>query len=385
VLSMAWRENSVCDERRKFINDWLKREFTLSELCLRFGISRKTGYKLLNRFRLEGEQSFIDRSRARLTQAHATSSEMKELLLRIKHRYPLWGPRKVRDFLILNGQTSLPATSTIGDIFKQHGLVKPRKTRLKTPPHTKPLKHCNAPNVVWSADFKGQFKLGNGQMCYPLTITDNYSRYLLSCLAMPGPRLFESKKEFQRIFEEYGLPDAIRTDNGQPFAGLCIGGLTQLSIWWLKLGITPERIALGKPQQNGRHERMHKTLKEATVLPPKATLEDQQVAFESFRTEFNQERPHQSLDGRRPKDVHTQATKRMPTKLSEVTYPDKFHIRKVRSNGEIKWCGKHYYLTELLCGEPIGFEEIDDGRAIVHFASLKLGLIDARKNKIDRA
>lgn len=236
MLSMAWREMNVCDERRKFINDWLKREFTFSELCIRFGISRKTGYKFLNRFRLEGNASFMDESRARLTQVDATSNKMIELLLNIKHRYPLWGPRKVRDFLILNAQTDLPATSTIGNIFKQHGLVKPRKTRLKTPPHTQPLKQCNAPNVVWSADFN----LGDGQICHPLTITDNYSRYLLSCFAMPGPRLLECKQEFHRIFAKYGLPDAIRTDNGQPFAGLCVGGLTQLSIWWLKLGITPE-------------------------------------------------------------------------------------------------------------------------------------------------
>lgn len=380
---MGWREIDVCDERRKFIADWFNREFTFSELCKRFGISRKTGYKLIERFRCEGDDAFQDHSRARLVQSHAVPLEMQLELLNAKARYPLWGPRKIRDLLIQNGHRELPASSTVGDIFKRHGLVKPRKIRRKTPSHLLPLKDCTAPNIVWSADFKGQFKLGNGEYCYPLTITDNYSRYLFSCHGMHRPTLLESMKVFRRIFDEFGLPEAIRTDNGQPFAGLCIGGLTQLSIWWLKLGIIPERIAPGKPQQNGRHERMHRTLKEATARPPEYNQEAQQKRFNAFIKEYNEERPHQALDGRRPKEFYKSCLRQMPSKLPEVSYPDNFKIRKVKTNGTIKWCGKKYLLTELLHGEPIGLEEIDDGRAIVHFASLKLGLIDARKDKID--
>ena len=305
-------------------------------------------------------------------------------LLELKARYPLWGPRKIRDLLIHRGSSDLPAASTIGNVLKQHGLVTPRKKRLKTPPHSLPLKHCAAPNMVWSADFKGQFQLGNLEYCYPLTISDNYSRYLFSCHAMKGPTLAESMKIFHRVFQEHGLPDAIRTDNGQPFAGLGIGGLTQMSIWWLKLGIIPERIAPAKPQQNGRHERMHRTLKEATTQPSENDLKAQQGRFDYFIKEYNEERPHQALNGKMPMDVYSRSNKQMPDKIQEVSYPNDFQIRKVRSNGEIKWCGKNYFVTALLHGEPVGLQQVDDGRAIVYFASLQLGLIDARKNKIHR-
>lgn len=382
---MSWHESGVIDERRKFIDAWLKREFSFKELCERFKISRKTGYKLLARFRSEGDTAFRNRSRARLAQAHALSDQMVGELLVLKARYPLWGPRKIRDFLIIqNGLDKPPAASTIGDLFKRYGLVKPRKTRRKTPPHTIPLKHCNAPNRVWSADFKGQFELGDGQYCYPLTITDNYSRQVLACHALKSPNLSESIKVFQRVFEQYGLPDAIRTDNGQPFAGLGIGGLSQLSIWWLKLGIIPERIEPAKPQQNGRHERMHRTLKDATTKPPEQHIEAQQKRFDAFVKEYNEKRPHQALEGRRPIDVYRPSTKHMPRILAEVSYPEEFKIRKVRTNGEIKWYGKTYSVSQLLHGEPIGLQEIGEGRAIVHFAALRLGLIDARKDKIDR-
>lgn len=348
---MVWRKSAVIDERRRFIEDWLKREFSFSDLCERFQISRKTGYKLLDRFRHEGDKAFCDRSRARLSQVHALPAAMVHKLLDLKARYPLWGPRKIRDFLIHEGFLPFPAASTIGDLFKRHGLVKPRTPRRKTPPHTQPLIHCDQPNRVWSLE---------------------------------SPNLSESMKVFRRVFEEYGLPDAIRTDNGQPFAGLGIGGLTQLSIWWLKLGIMPERIEPAKPQQNGRHERMHRTLKDATTYPPEENLPAQQKRFDAFVKEYNEERPHQALEGHRPKDKYQHSTKQMPRTLPEVSYPKDYHLRKVRINGEIKWCGKTYLVSRLLHGDPVGLQEIDDGRAIVHFASLRLGLIDARKNKIDR-
>jgi hypothetical protein len=253
------------------------------------------------------------------------------------------------------------------------------------PAHTEPFALCQTPNDIWSADFKGQFRMGNQRYCYPLTISDNYSRFLLACEGLESPNTDSSIKQFKKVFQTYGLPFAIRTDNGQPFASTGIAGLTRLSIWWLKLGISPERIKPAKPQQNGRHERMHRTLKAATAAPPKENLRAQQTSFERFLKEYNYERPHQGLNGKRPADIYQCASRTLPDKLPEVIYPHTFDIRKVRSNGEIKWCGKKYYVSELLHGEPLGFEVIEDGRAILYFARLKLGIIDARHDKIIRA
>jgi putative transposase len=240
--------------------------------------------------------------------------------------------------------------------------------------------------VVWSADFKGQFRLGNkGAYCYPLTISDNYSRFLLACEGLKKPTLKASIKCFKQVFGEYGLPDAIRTDNGQPFAGLGLGGLTQLSIWWIKLGITPERIKPGCPQQNGRHERMHRTLKEATALIPEKTFKEQQQRFNQFIEEYNYERSHQGLNGQRPAEVYIKSKRALPiTERLEVYYPDYFLVRKIRVNGEIKWEGKKYYVSELLAGEPVGLEQIDDERAILYFSRVKLGILDTKKDRIIR-
>ena len=242
---MTWQNTKAETEKLKFLGDWLKREFNFTDLCKRYGISRKTGYKLINRFNEEGELSIKARSHTRHHHPNKTSMDKCKRLIDLKHRYPKWGPEKIRDWLLLNEpEEQWPAVSTIGDIFKKHGLVKARKYRKHVVSHSEPFLDCNEVNRVWSADFKGQFRVG-GPYCYPLTITDNYSRFLLMCKGLEGPKLKETMDGFKRVFIEYGLPDAIRTDNGQPFAGLGIGALTRLSIWWLKLGITPERIDLG--------------------------------------------------------------------------------------------------------------------------------------------
>jgi putative transposase len=213
-------------------------------------------------------------------------------------------------------------------------------------------------------------------------MSDNHSRFLLCCEGLAHPTLKETLKQCERIFRDYGLPDAIRTDNGQPFAGIGLGGLTQLSIWWVKLGIIPERIDLGCPEQNGRHERMHRTLKEATALPSEKTMRAQQKSFDRFKREYNYERPHESLAGKRPADVYVASEKTLLSKAPEMVYPHDYEVRKIRSNGEIKWGGKKYYVSELLCGEPLGFEMIDEGKASIYFGKLKLGVIDARLDKI---
>lgn len=382
---MGWLKASKESEKDRFIDDWLTREFTISELCKRYGISRPTGYDLIDRFNEEGRLAVKERSRARHVITNKTSDKIQKKLIELKHRYPNWGPATIKSYLEAEEiPGAWPAVSTIGEIFKRHGLVKPRKKRKYAPAHSEPLRHCQKPNQVWSADFKGQFYLRNGKYCYPLTITDNYSRYLLLCEGMSSPNCDQTIKCFEKVFRKHGLPEAIRTDNGQPFAGAGISGLTRLSIWFLKLGITPERIESGHPEQNGRHERMHRTLKEAACIPYSRTMKEQQICFNKFKREFNNKRPHQGLEGKRPAEIHTDSSREMPRKLSEMEYPDKYVIRKVRSTGEIKFAGKAFYLSELLYKESIGLEMIDEDRAIVYFSKLKLGMIDARLDKIRR-
>jgi len=381
---MSWQNTDEHKERLKFIGDWLKEEFSFTALCRRYGISRKTGYKLINRFKEEGEQALRPRSHGRHHHPNAISYEVQKRVIELKHRFPQWGPEKLRDWLFLNeGHQSWPAASTLGDILKKHGLVKPRKYRKQVPAYSNPFSGCTAPNDVWRADFKGQFKV-DGRYCYPLTISDNHSRFLLLCKGLGHPSLKETMPGFEQAFIEFGLPDAIKTDNGQPFAGLGIGGLTPLSIWLLKLGIMPERIEKGHPEQNGRHERMHRTLKEATALPPKESFVAQQRCFDTFRNEYNHERPHRALEGKRPADVYQSSQRNLPNRLPEMMYPADFELRKVRSNGEIKWFGRYYFVSQLLYKEPVGLKMIDDRRAMLHFGRLMLGIIDAREDKIIR-
>jgi putative transposase len=385
VLPMSWKNRCIKQEKLLFIADWLKEEHTFTELCERYQVSRKTGYKLVSRYQEEGERAFEERSHARHHHPNATAAEVRGHLLCLKHRFPKWGPAKIRDWLSLEEPgKDWPSASTIGALYERHGLVKPRRYRRKTPSYSEPFLNCSLPNEVWSADFKGQFKVGSGRYCYPLTISDNYSRYLLGCEGFESPNMEETIRSFERVFKEYGLPKAIRTDNGYPFASVGIGGLTRLSIWWLKLGILPERIRAGCPQENGRHERMHRTLKEATAVPAQGDFAQQQRCFDEFRQEYNEARPHEALGKKRPASVYTKSSREYPGRVQEVSYPDPFIIRRVKTNGELKWHGKRYYVSELLHREPIGLEVIDEGRAIVYFAKLKLGLIDARKDQIIR-
>lgn len=383
---MVWRASGIKDEKIKFIGDWLKQESSHKDLCERYGISRKTGYKLIKRYVDEGEKGLDERSRARHEHPNQLSAERQIQILEIKSRYPTWGPRKIRDWLLLNEtESEIAASSTIGELLKRHGLVKSRRYNRRAPAYGLPFKDCINSNDIWSADFKGQFRLGNTRYCYPLTISDNHSRYLLKCEGLSHPSLECTQKGFEKVFIEYGLPLAIRTDNGQPFAGVGIGGLTRLSIWWLKLGILPERIESGRPDQNGRHERMHRTLKESTANPSQADERLQQICFDRFRKEYNEERPHEALGGKRPGDIYKSSPRIYSKKYPEIIYPDQLEIRKVRSNGEVKWGGKKYYISELLSGEPIGLERVDEERAFIYFAQLKIGLLDVRKDKIIRS
>jgi len=338
------------------------------------------------RYQAEGEQALVEKSRARHHHPNETPLEVVERLLEVKGRYPYWGPKKVKAWLERQWpELSWPAASTVGDILKRYGLVKPRRYRRRTPGYTEPFVGCEGPNRVWSADFKGQFRVGDGRWCYPLTVSDNYSRYLLSCEGLVRPTLAASRQVFERLFATYGLPEAIRTDNGAPFAGVGLGGLSQLSIWWLKLGILPERIAAGHPEQNGRHERMHRTLKEAVATPPGHDLAQQCQWLEAFRRQYNEERSHEGIGGRCPAEVYTASVRPFPRRVPEMTYPGAFLIRQVRSNGEIKWEGHRYFVSELLYGEPVGLEVMADDQAWIYFGPLRLGLLNPRLQKIIRA
>jgi transposase InsO family protein len=274
--------------------------------------------------------------------------------------------------------------STIGEFFKRNGLVRPRgKRRARSAPHTEPLRHARAPNSVWSVDFKGQFRMGDGQYCYPLTLSDNASRYLLVCRALAHPTEAAVWPHFRRTFEEYGLPDALRSDNGAPFASTALGGLTRLGVWLLKLGIVLERITPGRPDQNGRHERMHRTLKDY-LQPVRARLSAQQRALEQFRMHYNHERPHQALGGVSPAMCHRLSKRRYPERVPVPEYDDGVEVRRVRSNGQIKWRGKLIFVSEALIGEPVGLQQIDDERWQLLFCSMRLGIMNEQLQLVER-
>jgi putative transposase len=276
----------------------------------------------------------------------------------------------------LSGAIVARAISTVSNILKQAGLVKPRKRHCKTPPYTLPFQECLGPNLVWSADYKGQFKTDDGQLCYPLTVTDNYSRYLLGCKALRHPDYSGTKPVFEAIFKKYGLPAAIRTDNGAPFASTGLGGLSRLSVWFIKLGIKPERIKAGHPEENGRHERMHRSLKEATAKPSKRNRREQQKAFDVFKPEFNNERPHEALGMHTPAFCYKPSLRAYPEKLGILTYHGNYLVRQVRHNGEIKWKGEKVYVSQALAKEPVALKPRGKHLWEIYYSTYLLGILD---------
>jgi transposase InsO family protein len=383
VHAMPWKETCAVEERRAFIEAWSSREFEMAELSERFGVSRPTAYKWVERYRLEGEAGLADASRAPHHHPNAADEHQVAAILALKRRYPRWGPVTIRDWLLRErGQQSWPAASTVGQILARHGLVQARKRRRRTAPQSLPLAAADRPNAVWSADFKGNFALGNRRVCYPLTITDNYSRFLLCCQGLYHPDGRHCRPYFERCFRDHGLPCAIRTDNGPPFASLALAGLSALSVWWIKLGIRPERITPGCPQENGRHERMHRTLKDSTTSPPKATLNAQQHAFNRFGDEYNRVRPHRSLERDSPAHRYRASPRPYPERLPEIAYPAELILRKVKSGGHMKWHGAAVYITKILEGEYIGLKALDNDCYEVYFGMLPLGIFDARRGRI---
>jgi transposase InsO family protein len=381
---MPWKRESPMDQKIQLISDWLSEEYGKSQLSRRYDVSRPTVDKWISRYEAHGAEGLQDRSRAPRTVANKTSVDITDKLIAEKLLHEDWGPKKlVKRLQEKDPQTHWPAVSTAGDLLKRAGLVKPRKRRLQTPVNSQPLAHCQAPNQVWSVDYKGHFSTGDGRRCYPLTLSDNDSRYLLLCQALKQPRYQETRGWLEWAFRSYGLPDAIRSDNGTPFASTALGGLSVLSVWWIRLGIEPERIQPGRPDQNGRHERMHRSLKAGACNPPKATLLKQQEAFNHFCKEFNEERPHEALDMDTPDSRYHESERAYPAKLPELEYGDDQEVRRVRSNGEIKWRGQLTFTSTALIGEWIGLKENKQQQWDLYFSTHHIGVLNQKKNRFE--
>jgi putative transposase len=381
---MPWSDTTAMELRVQFIRDWRSARQTIADLCALYDISRKTGYKWIERYIEDGPDGLLERSHAAHAVHNKTPTEVEQAVLDMRLRHPSWGPKKLLHKLTeRHPRLVLPGRSTIADILTRNGLITQRPRRRTIGHPGKPGRQILLPNDCWSADFKGQFRTRDGVYCYPLTVTDNYSRYLLGCQALPGTLLQPSKIVFTRLFKQYGLPHRIRTDNGVPFASHTLGRLSRLSVWWVRLGILPELIEPGKPQQNGKHERMHRTLKDETTKPPAANSRAQQRKFNAFRREFNEDRPHEALDMNTPAQLYQPSNRTMPDKLLPLEYPDRFEIRYVSANGGIRWKRQWVNVTTALIGEHVGLEEIDDGLWDVYFGPLKLGRLLERHMRIE--
>jgi transposase InsO family protein len=374
------------DQKTQFIADYLRKTLSMSELCAHFGVSRKTGYKWIDRYLHDGPPGLEDLSRMPYTSPHRTPPYVEAALVELRSHHPSWGAKKLLSILQRRHRGwTLPARSTTCEILTRNGLVpKPRKRRTIGHPG-KPTSSILASNDVWCADYKGQFKTADGVYCYPLTVTDAHSRFLLACQALSSTLVEEAKPVFTRIFKEYGLPLRIRTDNGAPFATNTLARLSQLSASWVRLGVLPELIEPGKPQQNGRHERMHRTLKAETARPPANSRLAQQRRFDRFRQEFNFDRPLEALDMQTPSSIYCLSSRSMPDKLPPLEYPDRFEVRYVSTNGGIRWNRGWVNVSQTCVGEYVGLEEIDDGAWNVYFGPLKLGRLLERHMRIEDA
>lgn len=381
---MPWSQTSPMNQRTQFIADFLRESLSITELCDLYGVSRKTGYKWIDRYLRQGPAGLVERSRRPVCSPNATPEEIVQAFLEVRRRHPSWGAKKLLTIVHKrHPRWALPGRSTVCDILSRNGMVPKQRHRRKIGHPGKPTSQILAPNDTWCADFKGQFKTGDGIYCYPLTVTDGYSRYLLGCQGLLTTAVREAKPVFTRLFKEYGLPKRIRTDNGVPFATNTLARLSSLSAWWVRLGVLPELIEPGKPQQNGRHERMHKTLKAEATKPPAGNLAAQQRKFNRFRAEFNDERPHEALDQQTPGSLYIPSSREMPNKLPPLEYPDRFEVRYVSANGGIRWNNGWLNVSIVCVGEYVGLEEIDDGVWNVYFGPLKLGRLLERHMRIE--
>lgn len=376
---MPWRTPDLMTIREEFVEQSMKGRHPVAALCNAYGISEKTGHKWLNRFKAEGRPGLSDRSRAPHDTPHSISLDVRREILALRGKHPTWGPKKLRVVLRRRvPEKHWPAASSIGELLRREGHARPQRQRNvgAALPIDAGLTQAHAPNEVWSTDFKGQFRLTNGELCYPLTTQDAFSRFVIGTTALSSTAALPVEIAFTRHFQEYGLPLVIRSDNGVPFASpSAIGRLSKLSVWWIRLGIRPERIEPGEPQQNGKHERMHKTLKADATRPPSSSLGEQQVRFDKFRREFNDERPHESLGQDTPASRYSASARKFPSFLPEMNYPAHFEVRAVSESGSINFRARRFQVSTALTNQELGLEETDDDLWTVSFGPLTLGTI----------
>ena len=375
---MPWKKTDQLSEQQNFIIAWQGEALTpFSELCRRFGISRKSGYKRVARFNEFGLRGIGDLSSAPLSHPNQTPAEVVEILVRAKRHNMLLGPKKLVVMLAAaHPEIEFPAASTASDILKANGLVINRRRSRKSAPWAEPFSDAQRPNDIWCADFKGWFLTGDRVRCNPLTISDATSRHLIKCTGLLRPNYEQARPIFELAFREFGLPLAMRTDNGPPFSTTSLGGLSRLAIYWIKLGIIPERIRPGHPEENGRHERMHRTLGEAVASPPKASMRAQQRAFDWFLVYYNEVRPHEALGQKTPASVYYSSDRDYPSRIDEPEYQEGVSVRRVRTNGEIRWKGGKVFLSEALVGEPVGLKQISERLWAIYYGPLEIGLLD---------
>ncbi len=377
---MPWAQTDPMSERLRFVTGLRKHKSTFSSLCAAFGVAPKTGYKWLHQFEAAGPAGLQDRSRRPNSNSRAISRAVGERLVTLRHEYPTWGPKKLVAWLEANERGwDVPAASTVGELLKRRGLVTARKRLRPLRPGTHPLRHADRPNAVWAMDFKGWFRLADGSRCGPLTVTDAFSRFLLCCRADSTNGVGVARDvwaELVRAFREYGMPTAMRFDNGQPWAAPKGElGITKLAVMILKLDIALERIDPGKPYQNGRHERFHLTLQQETARPPEKNMRAQQLRFDAFRQVYNEVRPHEALQQRTPREVYVRSARAFPDRIEEPEYPRWFEVLTANRWGHVNFRGRDYFISEAVRGERVGFVEVEEGCFEIHFCKLLLGRI----------
>jgi putative transposase len=376
---MPWQGVLPVDLRLAFTRAHASGLFTMTELCEQYAISRKTGCKWVSRYDAEGRAGLRDRSRRPHHSPRATDPRVIEQVCAARRQHPTWSARKlIRVLRRHSPEVAWPTRSTGCALLKARGLVRARRRRDRSRAPAGPLAPFTRPNAVWTTDFKGEFRTGDGRYCYPLTLRDGFSRYVLRCDALTTKRGDVVRPQFERAFAAYGLPDRIRSDNGAPFAGIGLTRLSALAVWWIRLGIVPERIALGHPEQNGSHEQFHRVLKAETTRPPAGHAAAQQQRFRRFRIDYNEERPHEALHDDVPAAHYTPSRRPLPRQMPPVDYPGHFEVRRVSPTGQISWRDRSLHVTEVLAGERVGLEDIDEGIWIVYFAAVRLARFDER-------
>jgi transposase InsO family protein len=380
---MPWIQTEPEMERRKFVEAALRREESMRELCQRFGISRKTGYKMLARHAEQGLPGLKDGSRAPRSHPNQTEPEVEGAILRVRKAHPTWGSKKILWTLERERpDADWPARSTIDEILRRAGCVTPRGRRNRRQPSAPPVVDASRPNDVWSMDYKGWFRTGDGTRCDPLTINDVCSRASLVCKAMVSPKSMDVKRQLESAFASFGMPNFMLSDGGPPFGSNGLGRLSRLGVWLVRAGVIPVLIEPGRPDQNGRHERFHETLKAETASPPSASIRAQQASFDRFQSSYNEERPHEGLGMRVPAEVYDLSPRKLPETLPEHQYESGIELRSVRTDGSIKWGGANVFVGEAYAGEVVGLEAVDDGLWQVRLGRLRVGTLHERSRTI---